>query len=60
MLSRHSPWLWIRFSLTLAFAVAAAVKEGPGALLAPCEGDGQRGDCACLSCAARGLRDCSD
>jgi hypothetical protein len=33
MLSRHSPWLWIRFSLTLAFAVAVAVREGPASLM---------------------------
>jgi hypothetical protein len=40
MLSRHSPWLWVRFSLTLAFAVAAAVREGPGALMVECERSG--------------------
>jgi hypothetical protein len=39
-LSRHSPWLWVRFSLTLAFAVAAAVREGPGALMVECERSG--------------------
>lgn len=34
---RHSVWLWIKFSLTLAFAVGAAIKDGPGTLLAaPC------------------------
>lgn len=30
---KHSPWLWLQFSLTLAFAIGAAFKEGPGALL---------------------------
>jgi hypothetical protein len=42
MLSRHSPWLWVRFSLTLAFAVAAAVREGPGALMVECARDDTR------------------
>ncbi|GAB7363183.1 hypothetical protein MBLNU230_g3466t1 [Neophaeotheca triangularis] len=32
--SKHSPWLWLRFSLTLAFAVGAAFTQGPGSLLA--------------------------
>ncbi|KAF2481177.1 hypothetical protein BDY17DRAFT_300820 [Neohortaea acidophila] len=31
--SKHSPWLWIKFSLTLAFAIGAAFKDGPGSLL---------------------------
>jgi hypothetical protein len=44
MLSRHSPWLWVRFSLTLAFAVAAAVREGPGALMVECERNDAKGD----------------
>lgn len=32
-LGRHSPWLWIKFSLTLAFAIGAAIKDGPGSML---------------------------
>lgn len=32
-LARHSPWLWIKFSLTLAFAIGAAIKDGPASLL---------------------------
>lgn len=61
MLSRHSPWLWIRFSLTLAFAIAAAVKEGPGALMMECEGDGEGGrKCGCLKCLGREMRECRD
>jgi len=31
--SKHSPWLWLRFSITLAFAVGVAFKNGPGSLL---------------------------
>ena len=31
--SRHSPWLWLKFSITLAFAIGAAFKDGPGSLL---------------------------
>jgi hypothetical protein len=34
-LGRHSPWLWLKFSITLAFAVGCAFKSGPGSLLAP-------------------------
>lgn len=60
MLSRHSPWLWIRFSLTLAFAVAAAVREGPGVLMSPCVADEQGGNCGCLACKGRSLRECRD
>ncbi|KAL1297551.1 hypothetical protein AAFC00_006120 [Neodothiora populina] len=33
LIERHSPWLWIRFSLTLAFAIGAAIKDGPASLL---------------------------
>jgi hypothetical protein len=32
--SRHSPWLWLKFSITLAFAIGCAFKSGPGSLLA--------------------------
>jgi hypothetical protein len=32
--SRHSPWLWLKFSVTLAFAIGCAFKSGPGSLLA--------------------------
>lgn len=32
-ISRHSPWLWLKFSITLAFAIGAAFKDGPGTLL---------------------------
>lgn len=38
-LPRHSLWLWIKFGLTLAFAVGAAVRDGPGALLLVEEGE---------------------
>ncbi|KXL49347.1 hypothetical protein M433DRAFT_173406 [Acidomyces richmondensis BFW] len=40
---RHSPWLWLKFSLTLAFAVGVAFADGPGSLLRKCEcvGDGE-------------------
>ena len=31
--SKHSPWVWLKFSITLAFAVGVAFKEGPGSLL---------------------------
>ena len=31
--SKHNPWLWIKFSLTLAFAVGLAFRDGPGSLL---------------------------
>ena len=31
--SKHSPWLWIRFSVTLAFAVGVAFKDGPASLM---------------------------
>jgi len=33
-LGRHSPWLWLKFSITLAFAIGCAFKSGPGSLLA--------------------------
>jgi hypothetical protein len=59
MLSRHSPWLWVRFSLTLAFAVAAAVREGPAALMMECQGEGP-GRCGCLGCMGKELRGCRD
>ena len=32
-LGRHSPWLWLKFSITLAFAIGCAFKSGPGSLL---------------------------
>lgn len=37
--SRHSPWLWLKFSITLAFAIGCAFKSGPGSLLAGADGD---------------------
>lgn len=62
MLSRHSPWLWVRFSLTLAFAVAAAVKEGPGALMVECargaDEDEEADKCGCLRCLGREMAKC--
>lgn len=62
MLSRHSPWLWVRFSLTLAFAVAAAVKEGPGALMVECarsgDDDEEGNKCGCLRCLGREMAKC--
>lgn len=33
-LGKHSPWLWLKFSITLAFAIGCAFKSGPGSLLA--------------------------
>ena len=30
---KHTPWLWIKFSITLAFAIGTAFKDGPGSLL---------------------------
>lgn len=31
--SRHSPWLWLRFSLTLAIALGAAIRDGPAVVM---------------------------
>lgn len=31
--AKHSPLLWVKFSLTIALALGAAVKDGPGSLL---------------------------
>ncbi|EMC99881.1 hypothetical protein BAUCODRAFT_30292 [Baudoinia panamericana UAMH 10762] len=31
--TKHSPWLWLKLSITLAFAVGVAFKEGPGYLM---------------------------
>ncbi|GAB7357500.1 hypothetical protein MBLNU459_g0034t1 [Dothideomycetes sp. NU459] len=45
-LLRHSPWMWIKFSLTLAFAIGAAIKDGPAVLFRPCYDDEGR-VCAC-------------
>jgi hypothetical protein len=43
--SRHSPWLWLKFSITLAFAIGCAFKSGPGSLLAGSDsGDEGNGD----------------
>jgi hypothetical protein len=53
-LGRHSPWLWLKFSITLAFAIGCAFKSGPGSLLSleeecpgceSCNADGQRARC---------------
>ncbi|KXT05855.1 hypothetical protein AC578_998 [Pseudocercospora eumusae] len=30
---KHSPWLWLKFSVTLAIAVGVAFKDGPSTLL---------------------------
>ena len=32
-LARHSLWLWMRFSISMAFAVGAAIKDGPGVVM---------------------------
>jgi hypothetical protein len=53
--TRHSPWLWLKFSITLAFAIGCAFKSGPGSLLAGAEGgkgvDGDGEDCGvCVGC----------
>lgn len=54
-LGRHSPWLWLKFSITLAFAIGCAFKSGPGSLLSAeeecpgcerCGASGQRARCA--------------
>ncbi|KAK4626274.1 hypothetical protein CLAFUW4_04785 [Fulvia fulva] len=37
---KHSPWLWLKFSITLAFAVGVAFKDGPSSLL-------KEADCHC-------------
>lgn len=31
--AKHSPWVWMQFSITLAFAVGIAFKDGPATLL---------------------------
>lgn len=38
---KHSPWLWIKFSITLAFAIGVAFKDGPGSML-------NTGACRCI------------
>lgn len=53
-LGRHSPWLWLKFSITLAFAIGCAFKSGPGSLLA-LEEDFHE----CESCNSGGQRACS-
>lgn len=50
-LGQHSPWLWLKFSITLAFAIGCAFKSGPGSLLVleeECPG--------CESCGTGGQR----
>ncbi|TKA25442.1 hypothetical protein B0A50_06309 [Salinomyces thailandicus] len=42
--AKHSPWLWLRFSLTLAVAVGVAFREGPGSLLLTASSEGERQD----------------
>lgn len=37
---KHSPFVWLKFSLTLAFAIGVAFKDGPGSLL-------KKAGCAC-------------
>jgi len=32
-ITKHNPWLWIRFSLALLFAIGAALREGPGLVM---------------------------
>jgi hypothetical protein len=49
----------VRFSLTLAFAVAAAVREGPGALMVECEKDDETQKCGCLKCLGREMAKCA-
>jgi hypothetical protein len=58
--TRHSLWLWLKFSITLAFAIGCAFKSGPGSLLAGADGgdgegadgrDGDGEDCGvCVGC----------
>ena len=45
--SRHSPWLWLRFSLTLAVAIGAAIRDGPGSVMA---GEGADADAGVACC----------
>jgi len=45
-LLKHSPWMWIKFSLTLAFAIGAAIKDGPAVLFRPCFAEGGK-KCLC-------------
>ncbi|KAM0720316.1 hypothetical protein Q7P37_004452 [Cladosporium fusiforme] len=47
--SRHSPWLWLKFSITLAFAIGCAFKSGPGSLLML----GEWKQCMCGGCVRR-------
>ncbi|GAM83479.1 hypothetical protein ANO11243_014670 [Dothideomycetidae sp. 11243] len=32
-IQRHNPWLWIRFSLVLLFAIGAAIRDGPSTVM---------------------------
>ncbi|KAF2151725.1 hypothetical protein K461DRAFT_321906 [Myriangium duriaei CBS 260.36] len=32
-IQKHSPWLWIRFSLALLFAIGAAIRDGPSVVM---------------------------
>lgn len=32
-IQRHNPWLWLRFSIALIFAIGAALRDGPGVVL---------------------------
>jgi hypothetical protein len=52
----------VRFSLTLAFALAAAVREGPGALMVECESNTTEDaaeECGCLKCLGREMARCA-
>ncbi|KAL1589478.1 hypothetical protein WHR41_01731 [Cladosporium halotolerans] len=45
---KHSPWLWLKFSITLAFAIGCAFRSGPGSLLVL----GAERRCSCGACVA--------
>lgn len=44
---RYSPWLWLKFSITLAFAIGCAFRSGPGSLLMLNDSEKR---CGCSSC----------
>jgi len=49
--ARHSPWLWLKFSITLAFAIGCAFKSGPGGLLTGADDADEVADCGvCAGC----------
>lgn len=43
----YSPWMWLKFSITLAFAIGCAFRSGPGSLLMLNDSEKR---CICPSC----------